>query len=167
MRHDTTQLTRHDGLTRHDTTQHDRRDTTRHDTIFGATFMVVAPEHPLVAAVLERDGNDALRAYVEAAGAKSDVDRMAETKEKTGVATGVHAINPATGETIPVWTADYVLMGYGHGAIMAVPGHDQRDIDFANAFGLPIVQVIESDDATFSTTEATILDGRAVNSSGA
>ncbi|GIK19685.1 MAG: leucine--tRNA ligase [Leptolyngbya sp. PLA2] len=120
--------------------------TTRPDTIFGATYMVVAPEHPLVDAALDYPGAetdvDALRGYVLAARNRSDVERQ-ESREKTGVFTGVYAINPATGGRIPVWTADYVLMGYGTGAIMAVPGQDQRDWDFARAFGLPIVRTVQ------------------------
>ncbi|MEM7629679.1 MAG: class I tRNA ligase family protein [Planctomycetota bacterium] len=119
--------------------------TTRPDTLFGATYMVVAPEHPLVDAVLREPlpstDADAVRAYVEAARNRSDVERQ-EAKDKTGVATGVSAINPATGERIPVWTSDYVLMGYGTGAIMAVPAHDQRDYEFAEAFGLEIRDVV-------------------------
>ena len=123
--------------------------TTRPDTIFGATYMVVAPEHPLVEAALEdpqriiRAGADAekLAAYAEAARNRSDQERQ-ENKDKTGAFTGVFAVNPATGEQIPVWTSDYVLMGYGFGAIMAVPAHDQRDFEFAEAFGLAIVDVV-------------------------
>jgi leucyl-tRNA synthetase len=119
--------------------------TTRPDTIFGATYMVVAPEHDLVKAALGAPASAAhaaeLRRYVEWARNRSDVERM-ESKEKTGAFTGVHAINPATGEQIPVWTADYVLMGYGTGAIMAVPAHDDRDYEFAKAFNLPIRDVI-------------------------
>jgi leucyl-tRNA synthetase len=121
--------------------------TTRPDTIFGATYMVVAPEHPIVEHALARprEGLDreALRKYVETARNKAEVDRMAETKEKTGVYTGMECVNPATGKKIPVWTADYVLMGYGTGAIMAVPAHDERDWEFAKAFKLPIVEVIK------------------------
>lgn len=119
--------------------------TTRPDTIFGATYMVLAPEHTLVDAILKApaDKTDAtkLRAYVTQARNRSDVERM-ENKEKTGVALGVDVINPATGEKIPVYVADYVLPGYGTGAIMAVPAHDQRDFDFAQAFNLPIKDVI-------------------------
>lgn len=119
--------------------------TTRPDTIFGATFMVIAPEHPLIAHVLRHPsaGADsaALAAYVLKARNTSDVDRM-ESKEKTGVFSGVYAINPLTDEKIPVWVADYVLMGYGTGAIMAVPAHDERDFEFAKKFGLPIVDVL-------------------------
>jgi leucyl-tRNA synthetase len=121
--------------------------TTRPDTIFGATFMVVAPEHALVEDVLRSPapGADAaaIRAYVEEARNKADVDRMAEGKDKTGVFSGLYAINPATNAPIPIWIADYVLMGYGHGAIMAVPGQDQRDWEFAERFGLPIVRTVQ------------------------
>lgn len=119
--------------------------TTRPDTIFGATYMVVAPEHDLVRAVIEHaaEGTDvqALRDYVERSKNRSDLERQ-ENKEKTGVALGIYATNPATGEPVPVWTADYVLMGYGTGAIMAVPAHDDRDFDFALQFGLHIKDVI-------------------------
>lgn len=119
--------------------------TTRPDTIFGATWMVVAPEHPLVEQVLARPGprTDAaqVRAYVSAARNRSDVERM-ESKTKTGVDLGIDAINPATGAPIPVWTADYVLMGYGTGAIMAVPSGDERDYEFATVFKLPIIPVV-------------------------
>ncbi len=121
--------------------------TTRPDTIFGATYMVLAPEHPLVAAMLAdpRPGTDVetVRTYVERAINRADVERLAEAKEKTGVDTGFRAVNPANGERIAIWIADYVLMGYGHGAIMAVPAGDERDWDFAKAFGLPIVAVVE------------------------
>lgn len=120
--------------------------TTRPDTIFGATYMVVAPEHPLVQAILEdplpATDTQAVAAYVDRAKAKGDVARQADTKEKTGVFSGVYALNPATGQRIPVWIADYVLMGYGHGAIMAVPAHDERDFEFARAFGLPMPAVV-------------------------
>ena len=119
--------------------------TTRPDTIFGATYMVVAPEHPLVDAVRRhprpKTNITALVTYIEQARNRSDIERQ-ESKDKTGVFTGVHAVNPATGQKIPVWTADYVLMGYGTGAIMAVPAHDERDYEFAKAFGLPIRDVI-------------------------
>jgi leucyl-tRNA synthetase len=121
--------------------------TTRPDTVFGATYMVLAPEHPLVEAMLERPRPDTdvekIRAYVSAAVDRAELDRLAESKEKTGVPTGYDALNPATGERIPIWIADYVLMGYGHGAIMAVPAGDERDFDFAKTFGLAIVPVQE------------------------
>ncbi|MBT4530132.1 MAG: leucine--tRNA ligase, partial [Phycisphaerae bacterium] len=120
--------------------------TTRPDTLFGVTFMVLAPEHPLVVDILDHPPNgvevETVRAYVDEAKNKSDVDRMVDQKEKTGVFTGIYAVNPASGEKIPVWIADYVLMGYGHGAIMAVPAHDQRDFDFATTFDIPIREVV-------------------------
>ena len=119
--------------------------TTRPDTLFGATYMVVAPEHPLVDRILDDGGCEELREYVMNARNRSDVDRMADSKEKTGVALGIDAINPATGRPIPIWTADYVLMGYGTGAIMAVPGHDERDHAFALAYQLPITRVVDVD----------------------
>lgn len=116
--------------------------TTRPDTIFGATFMVIAPEHPLVETLTTQKQKTEVAQYVEWAGSRTDVDRM-EAKEKTGVFTGSHVINPANGEQIPVWVADYVLMGYGTGAIMAVPAHDERDYAFAKKYNLPITKVIE------------------------
>ena len=140
--------------------------TTRADTIFGATYMVVAPEHPLVQQILDHPGPEtpvaALTDYVEQALSRSDVDRMAESKDKTGVFTGVYASNAATGQRIQIWVADYVLMSYGTGAIMAVPGQDQRDWDFAKAFELPIVRTVKPP-ADFDG-EAYLGDGPAVNS---
>ncbi|MDA0802930.1 MAG: leucine--tRNA ligase [Planctomycetota bacterium] len=143
--------------------------TTRPDTLFGATSMVVAPEHPLVSAALASpstpsDMRASLRAYVEAARNRSDLDRQAECKVKTGAPTGLHATNPATGERIPVWTADYVLLGYGTGAIMAVPAHDQRDFECAQAFALPILEVVRIEGAQFDGTKATTGDGVAFHS---
>ena len=111
--------------------------TTRPDTLFGATFFVLAPEHPLV----ERIGNDEVRAYAKQTAARRGEERAAQ-EVKTGVFTGLHAINPVNGERLPVYVADYVLMEYGTGAIMAVPAHDERDREFAEAFGLPIVEVV-------------------------
>ncbi len=141
--------------------------TTRPDTLFGATFMVVAPEHPLIEDVLKNPRQetdvDALRTYVEQARHRSDLDRMAESKEKTGVFTGIYAINPVNNSNIPIWTADYVLMGYGHGAIMAVPAHDQRDHDFARAFDLLITQVITGGEVDIRD-EAWAGDGVSINS---
>jgi len=117
--------------------------TTRPDTLFGATFMVLAPEHPLVERLTTDERRAEVEAYVRAAAAVDLVERQkTDEREKTGVFTGGYARNPATGEDIPVWVADYVLMDYGTGAIMAVPGHDQRDFDFARQFGLGIVQVV-------------------------
>ena len=112
--------------------------TTRPDTLFGATFMVLAPEHPLVDALTTPDRRQAVAQYRHQAASKNDIDRQDETREKTGVFTGSYAINPVNGEPIPVWIADYVLMGYGTGAIMAVPCGDQRDFEFARKFDLPI-----------------------------
>lgn len=117
--------------------------TTRPDTLFGATFMVLAPEHPLVAEIVTDEQRQDVETYVKAALAKSDIERQETDREKTGVFTGAHAINPVNGEKIPVWIADYVLMGYGTGAIMAVPAHDERDWEFATKFELPIIEVIE------------------------
>jgi len=120
--------------------------TTRPDTVFGATYMVVAPEHPLVdqALVEPRSETDVakVREYVEWARNRSDVERQ-ESKEKTGVFTGIYALNPVTGQTVPIWTADYVLIGYGTGAIMAVPAQDERDWEFAEKFELPIVRTVK------------------------
>ncbi|HXH27940.1 MAG TPA: class I tRNA ligase family protein, partial [Candidatus Polarisedimenticolia bacterium] len=113
--------------------------TTRPDTVFGATYMVLAPEHPLVGALTTPERRDEVESYRARARAKSDLERTDLAKSKTGVPTGGHAVNPASGASIPVWIADYVLAGYGTGAIMAVPAHDERDFEFAQAFGLPIV----------------------------
>jgi leucyl-tRNA synthetase len=119
--------------------------TTRPDTLFGATYMVLAPEHPLVEAITAPDKKDEVADYIKQAGMKSDLDRAELSKDKTGVFTGAYAVNPVTGESIPVWIADYVMMGYGTGAIMAVPAHDTRDFEFAVKFGLPIKCIIEPD----------------------
>lgn len=116
--------------------------TTRPDTIFGATFMVIAPEHSLIPSLTTDEQKVAVEAYVSTAVKRSEIERMAEGKEKTGVFTGSYAINPATGEKMQIWIADYVLGGYGSGAIMAVPAHDERDYDFAVAYSLPIMQVV-------------------------
>jgi leucyl-tRNA synthetase len=116
--------------------------TTRPDTLWGATFMVLAPEHPLVPALTTPEQREAVEAYVAQAGRQSEIDRLAEDKEKTGVPTGSYAVNPVNGARIPIWIADYVLMGYGTGAIMAVPAHDARDFAFALKYNLPIVPVI-------------------------
>lgn len=116
--------------------------TTRPDTLFGATYMVLAPEHPLVAEITATGQKEAVESYVASCASKSDMERGLD-KEKTGVATGASAINPVNGEKIPVWIADYVMMGYGSGAIMAVPAHDERDFEFAVKFELPIVQVVQ------------------------
>lgn len=115
---------------------------TRPDTIFGATFVVLAPEHPLARGLATGDFKAATTDYIDAAVKKSEIERGDDTKEKTGVFTGSYAVNPATGEQVPIWVADYVLGGYGTGAIMAVPAHDERDFAFAEKYNLPIVQVV-------------------------
>ncbi len=116
--------------------------TTRPDTLHGATFMVLAPEHPLVATITTPEQRLAVDEYIEATKRKSEIDRLSTTKQKSGVPTGATAINPANGEEIPIWIADYVLAGYGTGAIMAVPAHDERDYEFALQFKLPIRTVV-------------------------
>lgn len=116
---------------------------TRPDTIYGATFLVLAPEHPLALQLGVGDFKEDLEEYIKAAVKKSEIDRTNDTKEKTGVFTGSYAINPASGEKTPIWVADYVLGGYGTGAIMAVPAHDERDFAFAEKLHLPIVDVVE------------------------
>ena len=116
--------------------------TTRPDTLFGATFLVLAPEHPLIKDLATADTKDALEKYCADSIKKSEIERQ-ENKEKTGIFTGSYAINPASGAEIPIWVADYVLSGYGTGAIMAVPAHDERDNEFAEKFDLPIIKVIE------------------------
>ncbi len=123
--------------------------TTRPDTVWGATFMVLAPEHPLVEKITSEEQRAAVYSYIEQARRQTDIERMSTDagRPKTGVFTGGYAVNPATEERIPVWIADYVLMGYGTGAIMAVPAHDERDFAFARAFGLPIRVVIQPDQA--------------------
>ena len=123
--------------------------TTRADTIFGATYLVLSPEHPLVHSITSDGQRDAVEAYLARA-AKQDLVTRKTSKEKTGVFTGAYATNPATGQPIPIWIADYVLMEYGTGAIMAVPAHDERDHEFATIYGLPIVRVIGGEDAANS-----------------
>jgi leucyl-tRNA synthetase len=116
--------------------------TTRPDTLYGATYMVLAPEHPLVDRITVPSRRETIEAYRQQIAGRSDRDRMADSKEKTGAATGAFAINPVNDEKIPIFIADYVMMGYGTGAIMAVPAHDERDFEFATKFGLPIRQVV-------------------------
>ncbi|MBU3665855.1 MAG: leucine--tRNA ligase [Chthoniobacterales bacterium] len=135
--------------------------TTRPDTLFGATYMVLAPEHPLVTELTTAAQKNAVEAYIAKAASKSDRDRQDASKEKTGVFTGAYAINPVNGTHIPVWIADYVLTGYGTGAIMAVPAHDERDHEFARKFDLPIIEVVrppEPEEGCFTG------EGTAVNS---
>ena len=117
--------------------------TTRPDTIYGATYMVLAPEHSLVDLIVTEDQWPEVRAYRERTARKSDLERTELSKEKTGVFTGAYAVNPVNDERIPIWIADYVLVGYGTGAIQAVPAHDERDLEFARKFNLPIRQVVE------------------------
>lgn len=118
--------------------------TTRPDTLFGATFMVLAPEHPLVKQITTNDQKEIVDKYIKQTQAKSDIERQETDREKTGVFTGAYGVNPANGAKVPIWIADYVLVGYGTGAIMAVPAHDERDHEFAEKFDLPIVEVIEN-----------------------
>jgi leucyl-tRNA synthetase len=118
--------------------------TTRPDTLFGATYMVLAPEHPLVDTITTDEQRSAVEEYVKKATLKSDLDRTDLAREKSGVFTGAYAINPVNGERIPIWIADYVLISYGTGAIMAVPAHDERDWEFAKAMGIPIRRVVTS-----------------------
>lgn len=121
--------------------------TTRPDTLFGATYMVVAPEHEMLNEIVTDDKKPAVEAYVKAAALKSDLDRTDLAKEKTGVFTGRYAINPVNHAKIPIWVADYVLMGYGTGAIMAVPAHDTRDFEFAKEFDIPVICILDPKDA--------------------
>ena len=138
--------------------------TTRPDTLFGATYMVLAPEHPLVKKLVTPEQKADVESYVDLSQNKSDLDRGELNKEKTGVFLGACAINPVNGEKIPIWIADYVLMSYGTGAIMAVPGHDQRDYEFATKFDLPIIEVVLGGDLSIEAfTENQ--DGIMVNSS--
>ena len=122
--------------------------TTRPDTLWGATFMVLAPEHPLVDTLTTESQRDAVAAYRDTAARETEIDRLSTDREKTGVFTGGYAINPVNGKKVPVWIADYVLMTYGTGAIMAVPAHDERDFAFAIKFGIPILPVLARTDET-------------------
>ncbi|MBR6436169.1 MAG: leucine--tRNA ligase [Thermoguttaceae bacterium] len=148
--------------------------TTRPDTLFGATYMVISPEHPAVDRLTTPEQAAAVKAYQEEAAHKSEMDRTDLNKDKTGVFTGFYAINPVNGKPIPVWIADYVLISYGTGAIMAVPAHDTRDFDFAKKFDLPIIPVVDPQvtseedkkarEELFAGTAAFIADGVAINS---
>ena len=130
--------------------------TTRPDTVFGATFMVLAPEHPLVTVLTTDDRRAEVEAYVADARRETEIERMSTEREKTGVFIGAHAINPMTNERIPIWIADYVLPGYGTGAIMAVPAHDERDYEFATKFDLPIRYVVAPASGELPTGEALV-----------
>jgi leucyl-tRNA synthetase len=144
--------------------------TTRADTLFGATYMVLAPEHSLVEKITAPERKGAVTAYLEEAARKSDLERTDLAKEKTGVFSGAYAVNPVNNVKIPIWIADYVLISYGTGAIMAVPAHDERDWDFAKAFHLPIILVVSAEkpemgkDYSAEPSECTVADGYSVNS---
>lgn len=145
--------------------------TTRPDTLFGATYMVVAPEHPLVDKLTSSDQQQAVNQYREQAAAKSDLERTDLAKSKTGVFSGSYSVNPANGESIPIWIADYVLISYGTGAIMAVPAHDSRDFEFAEQFDIPVIAVVDPGDnsevdrdAVLSGKACATFDGVAINS---
>ena len=135
--------------------------TTRPDTIFGTSFLVLSPEHSLVNSITSEDKQEEVKAYQEEASKKSDLERTDLAKVKTGVFTGAYAINPLSGEKLPIWIADYVLSTYGTGAVMAVPGHDERDHEFAKKFDLPIIEVIKGGDVQL---EAYTGEGEHVNS---
>ncbi|MCG5104085.1 leucine--tRNA ligase [Oceanobacillus alkalisoli] len=135
--------------------------TTRPDTLFGATYAVLAPEHPFVKEITTAEQKDAVEGYLHEVETKSELERTDLAKDKTGVFTGAYAINPANNKKVPIWVADYVLMSYGTGAIMAVPGHDERDYEFATKFELPIIEVVSGGDMT---KEAYVGDGSHVNS---
>lgn len=146
--------------------------TTRPDTLFGATYMVVSPEHPMLNELVVADKKEEVQQYSKAASLKSDLDRTELAKDKTGVFTGRYAINPVTGLPIPIWVADYVLMGYGTGAIMAVPAHDTRDFEFAEKFEIPITCILDPKDADAEVREQVLAgkacwteDGAYINSS--
>ncbi len=138
--------------------------TTRPDTLFGATYMILAPEHPLVAAITTPDQVEVVEKYKASVASKSDLDRTELNKEKSGVFTGAFAINPVNSQKIPVWIADYVLMGYGTGAIMAVPAHDERDFEFATKFHLPIREVVRPSSVNDALPSCFAGEGVAVNS---
>ena len=139
--------------------------TTRPDTLFGATYCVLAPEHPLVLDICSEDNREIVSQYVESAKNRSDLERqVASEKEKTGVFTGAYAINPVNGKRIPIWVADYVLISYGTGAIMAVPAHDERDHAFASKFGIDIVPVIQPGEGVDVQQTAWTEDGVLINS---
>ncbi|MCL2805985.1 MAG: leucine--tRNA ligase [Treponema sp.] len=139
--------------------------TTRPDTLFGATYMVLSPEHPLVEKITTPEQKQKVTEYVDTAARKSDLERTDLAKEKTGVFSGAYAINPVNEQRIPIWIADYVLISYGTGAIMAVPAHDERDWEFAKEFKLPIIQVVSSvKGQSGEPAECTVADGWSVNS---
>jgi len=136
--------------------------TTRPDTLYGSTYMVLAPEHRLVPIITTEERREEVRSYCRQAQRKSEIDRTAETKEKTGVFTGAYAINPVNRRQVPIWVADYVLISYGTGSIMAVPGHDTRDLEFAEKYGIAVVQVVRPPEDT--DWRGYVGDGTSVNS---
>jgi leucyl-tRNA synthetase len=138
--------------------------TTRHDTLYGANYMVLAPEHPLVDRLTTEDRRAEVAAYREKVAAKSDLERTDLAKEKTGVFIGANALHPITNEKMPIWIADYVLMGYGTGAVMGVPGHDERDLEFARKFGMQIIPVVQAPEKTAEESIGFLEDGVAINS---
>jgi leucyl-tRNA synthetase len=147
--------------------------TTRPDTLFGATYMVIAPEHNLLNSIIIPENEAEVKAYIKAASLKSDLDRTELAKEKTGVFTGRYAINPVNGQKIPIWVADYVLIGYGTGAIMAVPAHDTRDFEFAKTFGIQITCILDPQSAEEGLRKKVLAgdacwteDGNYINSAG-
>ena len=138
--------------------------TTRPDTLFGATYMVLAPEHPIVLEITTEDHVAEVQEYIEKARQKSDIEREHLLKSKTGMFTGAYAVNPVNNQKIPIWISDYVLLSYGTGAIMAVPAHDERDFEFAKKFGLKIIQVVSKEGKLQELKEAYIEEGIAINS---
>lgn len=138
--------------------------TTRPDTLFGASYMVLSPEHPFISEITTSEQSAAVKAYQAECINKSDMERTELSKDKTGVFTGAFAVNPVNGEEIPVWIADYVMMGYGTGAIMAVPAHDERDFEFAQKFNLPILQVVQPPSAEIPWQGFCGYDGSSINS---
>src|SRR5438876_596896 len=138
--------------------------TTRHDTLYGANYMVLAPEHPVVDQLTLQDRQSDVANYRAKVAAKSDLERTDLAREKTGVFTGAYAINPINQEKIPIWIADYVLMGYGTGAVMGVPGHDERDLEFARKFKMSILPVVQAPGKTPEESIGFLEDGVAINS---
>ncbi|WP_372776660.1 leucine--tRNA ligase [Mangrovibacterium sp.] len=146
--------------------------TTRPDTLFGATYMVISPEHPMISEIITPDKKEEVEKYIQLSSLKSDLDRTELNKDKSGVFTGRYAINPINGKQVPVWVADYVLMGYGTGAIMAVPAHDTRDFEFAVKFNIPVICILDPKDAEAEVREQVLAgkacwteDGAYINSS--
>src|SRR5262249_18381779 len=137
---------------------------TRPDTIYGANYMVLAPEHPLIDSLTSPERRTEVAKYREQVSAKSDLERTDLAKEKTGTFIGAYAINPVNNEKVPIWIADYVLMGYGTGAIMGVPGHDERDLEFARTFDLDVIPVVQMPGKTPEESIGSLEDGIAINS---